>query len=208
MSWSFDNSFDFAGGRATSHNLWLGPVEDLSISVYDRSDGNPLRIDFDANAALHSEADLAGYRQRFLRLLTAMAEPERPIGALEILERSERETILRVWNDTDRAIAPSMMPALLAAQAARTPDAVALVFEDRSLSYAELEADANRLAHHLRGLGVRPETVVGLCVERSPEMVIGLLGIFTAGGACLPLDPSYPRDRLRSCSAILAPPCW
>ena len=140
--------------------------------------------------------DLAGYRQRFLRLLTAMAEPERPIGALEILERPERETILRVWNDTDRAIAPSMMPALLAAQAARTPDAVALVFEDRSVSYAELEADTNRLAHHLRGLGVRPETVVGLCVERSPEMVIGLLGIFTAGGACLPLDPSYPRDRL------------
>ena len=80
----FDYDFSFAGNRATAHNLSLGPVEDLSISVYDRSDGGPLRIDFDANPALHSEADLADYQQRFLRLLTAMADPERSIGSLEI----------------------------------------------------------------------------------------------------------------------------
>ena len=102
-----------------------------------------------------------------------------------------------MWNDTDRCgCALSTLPELFAAQAARTPDAIALVFEDRRLSYAELEAHANRLAHHLRGLGVGPETVVGLCVERSPEMVIGLLGILKAGGAYLPLDPGYPRERL------------
>ena len=88
------------------------------------------------------------------------------------------------------------MPELFAAQAARTPDAAAVVFEDRTLSYAALDAHANRLAHHLRSLGVGPETVVGLCVERSPEMVIGLLGILKAGGAYLPLDAGYPRERL------------
>ena len=77
---------------------------------------------------------------------------------------------------------------LFAAQAARTPDAAAVMFEDRTLSYAALDAHANRLAHHLRSLGVGPETVVALCVERSPEMVIGLLGILKAGGAYLPLD--------------------
>ena len=88
------------------------------------------------------------------------------------------------------------LPALFAAQALRTPDAVAVVFEERRLSYAELDAHANRLAHHLRRLGAGPETVVGLCVERSIEMVIGLIGILKAGAAYLPLDPEYPAARL------------
>src|SRR5260370_798535 len=86
--------------------------------------------------------------------------------------------------------------ALFAAQAVRTPDATAVIFEDRTLTYAGLDAHANRLAHHLQSLGVGPETMVGLCVERSPEMVVGLLGILKAGGAYLPLDPNYPRERL------------
>ena len=94
------------------------------------------------------------------------------------------------------AVPPLTLPALFAAQAARTPDAVAVVFEDRTLTYAALDAHANRLAHHLQSLGVGPETVVGLCVERSPEMVIGLLGILKAGGAYLPIDAGYPRERL------------
>ena len=110
---------------------------------------------------------------------------------------AERDTILRGWNDTAHAgCRPLTLPALFAAQAARTPDAVAVVFEDRTLSYAALDAHANRLAHHLQSLGVGPETMVGLCVERSPEMVVGLLGILKAGGAYLPLDPNYPRERL------------
>ena len=111
-------------------------------------------------------------------------------------EPSERDTILRLWNDTShalRAVAAGRgvrrCLRCLRRRPPRTPDAIAVVFEDRKLSYAALDAHANRLAHHLRGLGVGPETVVGLCVERSPEMVIGLLGILKAGGAYLPLDP-------------------
>ena len=84
------------------------------------------------------------------------------------------------------------MPELFAAQAAQNPDAVAVVFEDATLTYAQLDARANQLAHHLQGLGVGPEVVVGLCVERSLEMMVGLLGILKAGGAYLPLDPELP----------------
>src|SRR4029077_1137063 len=78
----------------------------------------------------------------------------------------------------------------------KTPDATAVLFEDASLTYRELDARANQLAHHLRALGVGPEVVVGLCVERSLEMLIALLGILKAGGAYLPLDPDYPPERL------------
>src|SRR5262249_25563306 len=97
---------------------------------------------------------------------------------------------------TAHPIPSAAFPALFAAQAARTPDATAVVFESQSLSYAELDARSNKLAHHLRGLGVGPEIVVGLCAERSPELLIGFLAILKAGGVSLPLDPNYPRDRL------------
>ena len=113
------------------------------------------------------------------------------------------------WRPHGGRARAATLPALFAAQAARTPDAIALVFEDRKLSYAALEAHANRLAHHLRGLGVGPETVVGLCVERSPEMVIGLLGILKAGGAYLPLDPGLPgRAAGVHAGATPARRCW
>ena len=88
------------------------------------------------------------------------------------------------------------MPELFAAQVARTPEAVAVVFEDERLSYGELDARSSQLAHHLRALGVGPEVVVGLCIERSLAMLVGLLGILKAGGAYLPLDPDYPPERL------------
>src|SRR5262249_41786985 len=117
-------------------------------------------------------------------------------GRLDILGPEERQTILHRWNDTAHPIAPATLPELFAAQAAKTPDAIAVVFEDACLSYRELDARANQLAHHLCGQGIGPEVVVGLCVERSLELVVGLLGILKAGGAYLPLDPSYPAERL------------
>ena len=109
---------------------------------------------------------------------------------------AERHTILREWNDTARAVPGTTLPELFAAQVARTPAADAVVFEDERLSYGELDARSSQLAHHLRGLGVGPEVVVGLCIERSLAMLVGLLGILKAGGAYLPLDPDYPPERL------------
>jgi len=101
------------------------------------------------------------------------------------------------WNDTAAPYPEELcIHQLVETQVARTPDAVAVVFEDQQLSYRELNQRANQLAHHLQGLGVGPETLVGISVERSLEMVIGLLGILKAGGAYLPLDPTYPAERL------------
>ena len=191
----FKYDFSFAGKKVIAHNLSLGPVSDLSIAVYERSRNAALRIDFDANPALHAESDLIDRQQKLLRLLTAIAEPERAIGSLDILGQEERESILRGWNDTARPVPPATLSELFAAQAARTPDAVAVVFEEHNLTYAQLDARADRLAHHLRALGVGPEVVVGLCLARSLDLIVGLLGILKAGGAYLPLDPEYPRER-------------
>ena len=132
----------------------------------------------------------------------------RRLAALDILAGSERARILRDWNATAHAV-PSRRTcrSCLRRRRARTPDAVAVVFEDRELSYAALDAHANQLAHHLRAQGVGPETVVGLCVERSLEMVIGLLGILKAG-ARLPAARSRRtrRSGWRSCWRTPAAP--
>jgi non-ribosomal peptide synthetase component F len=114
--------------------------------------------------------------------------------------------VLREWNATEAAYPrEACVHELFEAQAARTPDAVAVVFEGERVTYAELNARANRLAHHLRALGVGPDGRVGICVERSVEMVVGLLGILKAGGAYVPLDASYPVERLRNMLEDSAP---
>ncbi|MET0470160.1 MAG: condensation domain-containing protein, partial [Xanthobacteraceae bacterium] len=162
----FDYNVHFDGYPVTAHNLSNGPVDDLSIVLYDRLDSRDLRIDFDGNPALYSADRLAELQQRFLRLLGALADPDQLVGRLDILGADERHTILREWNATARAVPGATLPELFAAQVARTPDADAVVFEDERLSYGELDARSSRLAHHLRALGVGPEVVVGLCIER------------------------------------------
>ncbi|HET7464985.1 MAG TPA: amino acid adenylation domain-containing protein, partial [Longimicrobium sp.] len=134
------------------------------------------------------------------------AAPERALGRIEVLPPDERARVVEEWNrtaaDYPRA---SCIHELVEAQAARTPDAAAVAFEGVHLSYAELNRRANRLAHHLRSLGVGPDVPVGICLERSPEMVVGLLAVLKAGGAYVPLDPEYPAERLRHMLADSAP---
>ena len=167
----FDYDFRFAGHRAEARNLSLGPVEDLSIQIYDRRDGGPLQIDFDANPERYDADDVAAHQERFLRLLAALGEPGRAIGTLDLLGKDERHTILRTWNEPASIDAvfsrAATLPALFAAQAARTPDAVALICEDETLSYRALDERANQLAHHLRAQGVAPETRSWACASNA-----------------------------------------
>nr|AWI62627.1 nonribosomal peptide synthetase [Cystobacter sp.] len=144
--------------------------------------------------------------EHFRRLLARMPEmPERALVDLPLLTAEEQHQVLRGWNDT-RVSFPwnGLAHELFEAQAERTPDAVAVTFpasgsggkSDEQLTYRELNLRANRLAHRLRAMGVGPDVCVGICVERSIEMTIGVLGILKAGGCYVPLDPHYPRDRL------------
>ncbi|XYI02620.1 non-ribosomal peptide synthase/polyketide synthase [Sorangium sp. So ce1128] len=127
-----------------------------------------------------------------------VAGPERRLRDLPLLTAEERQTVLSTWNDTDVAFDdPRPVHAHIEAQVERCPEAIALTFEAESLTYRELNRRANQLAHHLRSLGVGPDTLVALCVERSLEMVIALVAVLKAGGAYVPLDPTYPPERLR-----------
>jgi len=134
----------------------------------------------------------------FKTLLEAVvADPHSRVQDLPLLTETEQHQILVEWNDTKADFAQDKcIHQLFEEQVERSPDAVAVVFEDQQLTYGQLNARANQLAHHLRGLGVKPDTLVAICVERSLEMVIGLLGILKAGGAYVPLDPGYPTERL------------
>ncbi|AFZ17607.1 non-ribosomal peptide synthetase [Allocoleopsis franciscana] len=126
-----------------------------------------------------------------------VANPKVRLSDLPRLTQAERHQLLVEWNDTQADYPHNQcIHQLFEAQVEKTPDAVAVVFEGQQLTYRELNARANQLAHHLQKLGVKPEVLVGICVERSLHMVIGLLGILKAGGAYVPLDPAYPQERL------------
>ena len=192
---------DHAALAKASNGLHATPIAGHDASHYPLSlaavPGERLRLRLEYRPDLFDRESAETLGKRLIRLLElSVAEPERAIGRLDILDAAERQTLLCDWNDTARAIPVATLPELFSAQAARSPDAVAVVFGEQRLSYAALDARANQLAHHLRRLGVGPEVVVGLCVERSLEMLVGLLGILKAGGAYLPLDPSYPPERL------------
>ena len=150
------------------------------------------------NTDLFHRATVERMATQFNALLRSIvATPDARISTLDILPAPERELVLHAWNDTAADFPDTAtLHGLVEEQAARTPDAVAVRFEDRSVSYAELDALANRIAHRLRAEGVGPETLVGVCAERSVELVAGLLGVLKSGGAYLPLDPEYPADRL------------
>ncbi|GLZ14917.1 hypothetical protein Acsp04_51520 [Actinomadura sp. NBRC 104425] len=124
------------------------------------------------------------------------AAPDTPFAAVDVLDAAERRQILEGWNPTAVSGPALTVPGLFEAQAARTPEAVALVSGRDRVGYRELETRANRLAHYLRGLGAGPETVVGLCLPRGTEMVAAILGVWKAGAAYLPLDPGHPPARL------------
>ncbi len=157
--------------------------------------------------ALFERATVERHIQYFRTVLEGMvADETQPVDRIPLLSDEERRQVVEEWNETAAEYPrDSCIHELFEAQAERTPGAVAVVHEGRSLTYAELNARANRLAHHLRERGVRPECRVAVCVERSPEMVVAVLAVLKSGGAFVPLDPAYPVERLRDMLEDSAP---
>ncbi|HYW05931.1 MAG TPA: amino acid adenylation domain-containing protein, partial [Longimicrobium sp.] len=177
----------------------------LTMSIDDAGEG--LRLTAQVEAAVDPARVCALMRAALASLVHALeAAPRTPLGSLDVLPDEERRQVVSEWNATDLPFPRDLcVHERFEARAASTPHAVAVVYEDESLTYAELNARANRLAHHLRALGVGPDARVGILLPRSTELVVGLLATLKAGGAYVPLDPSLPAGRLRFMLADSAP---
>ncbi|MFC4159178.1 amino acid adenylation domain-containing protein [Chitinimonas lacunae] len=204
VSFSFHDSlpasFDFRGLEVElEEGLPNGSAKfDLSVVgiLGNRSAGKAMELVFGYNTDLFDTATIERMAIHYQTLLEAViAEPQAQLKQLPMLSEAEVRQ-LTAWNDTAKDYPRCAIHELFEAQAAASPDAVAVVFGEQQLSYGELNRRANQLAHQLVELGVRADTLVGICVERSLEMVVGLFAILKAGGAYVPLDPDYPAERL------------
>jgi len=170
---------------------------DLLLMLEETAEGLKGVIEY--NTDLFEQSTIERLIERYGILLELIvADPAKPLCELPLLTDAEREQILNEWNNTERDYPTHLrLHQLIEAQVERSPDSTALISEHRSLSYRQLNAAANRLAHHLRSRGAGPDHLVGILMERSVEMVVSLLGVLKAGAAYLPLDPTYPAERLR-----------
>ncbi|WP_066383169.1 non-ribosomal peptide synthetase [Anabaena sp. CA = ATCC 33047] len=169
---------------------------DLDLCLSENDTG--LVGSFEYSSELFESATIARMVAHFHNLLSAIVDnPQATISELSLLTLEEKNQFLFDWNNTQIDWEKDVcIHQLIELQAQKTPDSVAVVFGEEKLTYQELNQKSNQLAFYLQSLGVKPDTLVGICVERSLEMVVGLLGILKAGGAYVPLDPAYPQERL------------
>ncbi|WP_306359963.1 non-ribosomal peptide synthetase [Nocardia sp. CC227C] len=211
----FHNGIRFGNAAATMHLLSTGPVEDLSVNIYNGSGDGELHIDFIGNPERYTVDELRAHHTRFLAFLGDFlcAAPPTPLAELSVMGDAERRLVARDW-----ALTPAV-----AADGVFTPDAtlsdlfdtvvtahgaaVAVTGDGFALTYRELDKRANRLARTLIRRGVGPETLVAVALPRSPELVVALLAVIKAGGGYLPVDPDYPPDRIAYMLSDARPTC-
>ncbi|RUT26452.1 hypothetical protein C0V97_06990, partial [Asaia sp. W19] len=191
----------YGPGRGIYNSRLSGPKADHDFTFYRINGGAAHDFAIIYAPPSGSDQQLDGRTlERSLQalLMKLVLKPDALVGGLDILLPEEREKVLVSWNDTAMSYPDTLcLHDLIEQQVAMTPDAPAVSFEGHTLSYAELNVRANRLAHHLIALGIGPDMPVAVCLDRSPEMMIALLAILKAGGAYLPLDPSYASGRLQ-----------
>ncbi|MET0396200.1 MAG: amino acid adenylation domain-containing protein [Longimicrobiaceae bacterium] len=192
--------------RAELEPVFAGGARvDLCLDLMEA--GDELRLRCDYSAELFDRATIERWLVLFERLLETFArEPSVCLSQVELLGEAERHQVVRQWSGTPIQEPYTCVHRFFEAQVSNTPEAVALSWDNGHLTYAALDRRANQLAHYLRLRGVGPDVKVGLCLERSPELVSALLGVLKAGGAYVPLDPQYPRDRLAFMAREIAAP--
>ncbi|MEV6973095.1 amino acid adenylation domain-containing protein [Kitasatospora sp. NPDC093806] len=205
---AFERDLDLAGLPGTVRNLAAGPVDDLALAVSPGPDG-ALRIGLEAHPDRYGADALAAHRDGLLRYLDGLAdlllnEPHTPIARIDLLDE---DALRRATAGRTEPAATRTLPGLLADQAARTPDAVAVRSGAAALTFAELDAAATRLAHRLTALGVRAETPVALALTRGTDTLVAMLAVLRAGGVCLSLDLAHPRQRIADILDDARPVC-
>ncbi|MGK4582319.1 amino acid adenylation domain-containing protein [Kitasatospora sp. HPMI-4] len=205
-----DESFNGADSRPEDdlvlQEMWGIAHTDLTLYLRRCPDGS-MAGNLEYATALFDAATIERLADRFLRVLSAVsADPETALGDIELLAAEELDQVLGTWATAPGAPVDRPAHEVFEAHAAGTPDAVALVADGVELSYAELDARANRLAHHLRELGVGPESAVGVLLDRGVELVTAFLAVWKAGGAYVPMDPSWPAERVTGMAADSAAP--
>ena len=199
---SFEShEYDVRFDNIESHTeLYLNGWEQMPLMLYlrDFHVGADVKWDFVANRAYFNEQEIKRLQKHLMHLLTTvLTQANVEVGKLPLVTKDEYHKIVHKWNATAMEYPKdTCIHELFEAQVEKTPDAIAVIFEAEQLTYKELDSRSNQLANQLAGLGVGPEALVGLCVERSAEMLVGMLGILKAGGAYVPLDPHFPVKRL------------
>lgn len=200
LNYELQASSKFQGAKVTSQSVYSGHGNaSFVVKIHDWDLSGNLVLDFDFHKDIFDEELQSLAIQHFLQVMDSLLEDiSQPIASINLLSLSEKQRILAEFNNQSKSIfSPTKsLSQIFEEQVQKTPNQLAVVFKDQSLTYAELNAKANQLAHYLQSLGVKPEMLVGLCMERSLEMIVGLLAILKAGGAYVPLDPAYPQERL------------
>jgi amino acid adenylation domain-containing protein len=188
--------FDIAISLRNIHNPMPELKNDITITFAAGEDATAGVIEF--NKSLFEAESIERFRNHFLAILDQIIqEPDRFVSDISLTTEAERHYLLVECNDTKKEFAEARsVHQTFEEHAAQRPEAIAVIFQDRQVTYKELNEEANQLAHYLRSIGVGPETLVGICLDRGVETIVAMLGTLKAGGAYLPLDPSYPADRI------------
>jgi amino acid adenylation domain-containing protein len=189
---------DLAGLQVSPFTAFPHDISKFDLMLLLQEEGNQIVGEVEYATALYERPTIERYLGYFRRLLGAMvADDRQQVDRLPMLPQEERQQLLYEWNATEVEYPrDKCVHELFEEQVEKTPNAITIVYQKQALTYGELNRQANRLAHYLRELGVRPDERVAICVERGLEMVVGLLAVLKAGGAYVPLDPAYPAERL------------